>query len=40
MKKVGYVMYINLMNILGLFLMFLDKSKSKCQKWRIKEIYL
>lgn len=29
--------YIILINIVGLFLMFLDKLKAKQQKWRIKE---
>ena len=31
------MIYMVMINIVGLFLMFLDKEKAKRQKWRIKE---
>ncbi len=36
-NMVKKMIYMVMINIVGLFLMFLDKEKAKRQKWRIKE---
>ncbi len=37
MKEFYFAMFILLMNIYGVFIIYIDKNKSKKNKWRIRE---